>query len=119
MPPKKLVDVESFSHNDDDLRGAVAALSVTVNQLSAMMGQMQLQMQESLERIDSRLINMETNRHEENHRDDGRHNRNQRDPHAVNVDRDLGIKLLIPEYDGKLKPDEFIDWLKIFLHTNQ
>ena len=37
--------------------------------------------------------------------------RNQRDPHAVNVDRDLGIKLVIPEYDGKLKPNEFLDWL--------
>ena len=34
--------------------------------------------------------------------------RNQWDPHAVNVDHDLGIKLVIPEYDGKLKPDEFM-----------
>lgn len=73
------------------------------------MVQMQAQMQESLERIETRLTNLETNRHEENHWDDGRHNRNQRDLHAVNVDRDLGIKLVIPEYDGKLKPDEFLD----------
>ena len=40
--------------------------------------------------------------------------------HALNVDRDLGIKLVIPEYDGKLKPDEFMDWLvcveNIFAH---
>lgn len=27
-----------------------------------------------------------------------------------NVDQDLGIKLVIPEYDGKLKPDELMDW---------
>ena len=62
---------------------------------------------------------MENNRHENTHRDDGGHNRNQRDPHA-NVDRDLGIKLVIPKYDGKLKPDEFMDWLvcieNIFAH---
>ena len=35
-------------------------------------------------------------------------------------DRDLGIKLMIPEYDGKLKPDEFLYWLvyveNIFAH---
>ena len=111
MPPKKHIEVESSSNNDDDLRGAVAALSVTVNQLSATMVQMQVQMQETLERIETRLTNLETNRREENHLDDGRHNRNQRDPHAVNVDRDLDIKLVIPEYDGKLKPDEFLDWL--------
>lgn len=53
MPPKKQVDAESSSHNDDDLRNAVAALSVTVNQLSATMVQMQAQLQESLERIDT------------------------------------------------------------------
>ena len=111
--------MEYSSNNDDDLRGTVAALSVTVTQLSATMVQMQAQMQKSLERVETRLTNLETNRREENHRDDGRHNRNQRDPHAVNVDRDLGIKLVIPEYDRKLKPDEFINWLKIFLHTNQ
>ena len=120
MPPKKHIEVESSSNNDDDLRGTVAALSVTVNQLSAMMGPMQAQMQESLERIETRLSNLETNRREESHQEDGRHNWNQRDPHAVNVDRDLGIKLVIPEYDGKLKPDEFLDWLvcveNIFAH---
>ena len=47
MPPKKHIEVESSSNNDDDLRGAVAALSVTVNQLSATMVQMQAQMQVS------------------------------------------------------------------------
>ena len=53
---------------------------------------------------------------------DGGHNQNQRDPHAVNVDRDLGIELVIPGYDGKLKLDEFMDWLvcvEIFLHISQ
>lgn len=47
---------------------------------------------------------------------------NQRDQHSVNDDRDLGIKLVILEYDGKLKPDEFMDWLmcveNIFVQTN-
>ena len=40
----------------------------------------------------------------------------------VNVDRELGIKLMIPEYDGKLKTDEFMDWLvcveNIFAHNS-
>ena len=49
MPSKKHIEVESSSNNDDDLWGAVAALSVTVNQLSATM----VQMQESLERIET------------------------------------------------------------------
>ena len=111
MPPKKRIEVESSSNNDDDLKGAVAALLVTVYQLSATMVQMQVQMQGTLERIETRLTNLETNRREDNHRDDGRHIRNQRDPYAVNVDRDLGIKLVIPEYDGKLNLDEFMDWL--------
>ena len=44
-------------------------------------------------------------------RDDGGHVQNQRDQQAINVDRDLRIKLLIHEYDGKLKPDEFMDRL--------
>ena len=109
MPPKKHIEVESSSNNDDDLRG-------TVNQLLVMI----IQMQETLARIETRLTNLETNRREDNHRDDIGHNRNQRDPHAVNVDRDLGIKLVIPEYDGKLKPNEFMDWLvcveNIFAH---
>ena len=111
MPPNKYIEVESSSNNDDDLREAVAALSVTVNQLSAKMVKMQvqMQMQETFERIDTQLTNLENNRREENHQDDGRHNWNHRDPHIVNVDRDLGIKLVIPEYDGKLKPDEFMD----------
>ena len=77
-------------------------------------------MQDTLARIETQLTNLETNQHEDNHRADGGHNQNQRDPHAVNVDRDLDIKLVIPEYDGKLKPDEFMDWLvcveNIFAH---
>ena len=59
--------------------------------------------------METQLANLENNRHEDNHRDDGGHNRNQRDPQAVNVDRDLGIKLMIPEYVEKLKLDEFMD----------
>ena len=58
MPPKKQVDTESSSHNDDDLRGTVAVLSVTINQLSTMMVQMQVQIQETLERIETRLTNL-------------------------------------------------------------
>ena len=116
MAPKKHVDVESSSNNDDDLRGTIAELSVNVNQLTATM----VQMQETIARIATRLTNLETTRREDNHRDDEGHYRNQRDPHAINVDRDLGIKLVIPEYDGKLKPDAFIDWLvcveNIFAH---
>ena len=38
MPPKKHVEVESSSNNDDDLRGTITELSVNVNQLSVMMG---------------------------------------------------------------------------------
>ena len=57
---------------------------------------------------------------EDNHRDNGGNNRNQRDPQTVNVDQDLQIKLVILEYDRKLKPDEFMDWLvcveNIFAH---
>lgn len=116
MPPRKHIEVESSSNNDDELRGTVADLSINVNQLSTMM----VQMQDTLARIEIRLTNLENNQHEDNHRDDGRHNRNQRDSHTVNVDRDLGIKLVIPEYNGKLKPDDFMDWLvcveNIFTH---
>ena len=61
-----------------DLRGTVAKLS----QLSAT----RVQIQEALARIETRLTNLETNRSEDNHRDDGGHIRNQRDPQAVNVD---------------------------------
>ena len=68
-------------------------------------------MQETLARIETPSTNLENNRREDNHRADGGHNRNHQDPHAVNVNRDLGIKFVIPEYDGKLKPNEFIDWL--------
>ena len=107
MPPKKHIEVESSFHNDDDLRGTVVELSETVNQLSVMI----VQMQDTIVRIETRLTNLENNRRKDDHRDNGGHNRNHRDPHAVNVNRDLGIKLVFPEYDGKLKPDEFTDWL--------
>ena len=46
-----------------------------------------------------------------NHRDDDENIRNPQDQHSINVDRDLGIKLVIPKYYGKLKPDEFMDCL--------
>lgn len=29
----------------------------------------------------------------------------------MNSDRDLGIKVEVPEFDGKLQPDAFLDWL--------
>ena len=47
MPPKKHVEVESSSNNDDNLRGTIAELLVTINQLSATM----VQMQETLVRL--------------------------------------------------------------------
>lgn len=81
---------------------------------------MMVQMQKTLARIETQLTNLETNQREDNHRANRGHNRNQWDPHAVNVDRDLGVKLVISEYDGKLKQDEFMDWLvyieNIFVH---
>ena len=49
MSPKKHIEVESSSTNDDDLRGTVAELLITVNQLYATM----VQMQETLARIET------------------------------------------------------------------
>ena len=46
---------------------------VNVDQLTATM----TQIQDALARIETRLTNLETNWHEDNHRDDGGHNRNQ------------------------------------------
>ena len=106
MVHKKKVEVES-STNDENLRGTNAELSENVDILSATM----VEIQETLTWMETRLANLAKNRCEDNYQDDGGHNQNQRDLHAVNVDRDLGIKLMIPEYDEKLKPDEFIDWL--------
>ena len=57
-----------------------------------------IQIQETFARMETQLANLENNRRADNHRDDGENIRNQRDPQVVNVDRDLGIKLLIPEY---------------------
>ena len=45
---------------------------IFINQLSATM----VQIQETLARIETRLANLDTNRREDNHRDDGGHNRN-------------------------------------------
>ena len=61
MPPKKHIEVESSSANDEDLKGTVAELSINVNQLTATM----VQIQETLARIETRLINLENNQHED------------------------------------------------------
>ena len=99
MPPKKHVEVESSSSFVEELTGTIAELSATINQMQA-----------TLIGMETRLATLETNRRVDNHRDDGENIRNQRDQPVNNVDRDLGIKLVILEYDGKLKRDEFIDW---------
>ena len=96
MPPKKHIEVKSSSNNDEDLKGTIAELLINVNQLSATMAQIK----EALARIETRLTNLETNRCEDNHCNDGGNIWNQRDLHAIKVDRDLGSKLVIPEYDG-------------------
>ena len=103
---KKKAEVESSSTNEVDLKGTIADLLENVNQLSATM----VQIQETLARIATRLTNLENNRLADNHRNDGENIQNPRDQYTVNVDRDLGIKLVILDYDGKLKPDEFMDW---------
>ena len=75
------------------------------------------QLQETLVKIETIKTNLENKRHGDNHRDDEGNIWNQRDQPPINVDRDLGIKLVIPEYDGKLKPDEFMDWLVCIENT--
>ena len=104
---KKKAEVESSSTNDEDLKGTVVELSENVNKLYETM----VQIQETLARMETGLTNLDNNRGANNHCDDGENIRNQWDPQAVDVDCDVGIKLVIPEYDGKLKPDEFMDWL--------
>ena len=94
---KKKVEVESSSKTTEDLTRTVAGLSENINQPSAMI----VQLQETLAKMETRLNNLETNRRGDPNCDDGGHVRNQRDPQTVNVDRDLGIKLVVPEYDGK------------------
>ena len=89
------------------MTGTVAELLENINQLSTMM----VQIQKTLAKMETRLANLVNNRCAGNHRVDGENIRNQRDPYAVNVYRDLGIKLVISKYDGKLKPDKFMDWL--------
>ena len=70
--------------------------------------------------METRLANLETNWHIDNHQDDGENIRNQRSQPVNNVDRDLEIELMIPKYDGKLKRGEFMDWIvcveNIFAH---
>lgn len=63
----------------------------------------------------------ENNRRGDANRDDRENIRNQRDQPTNNVERDLGIKFVIPEYDGKLNLEGFMDWLvskKIFSHKS-
>eukprot|EP00268_Persea_americana_P008858 TRINITY_DN13465_c0_g3_i2.p1 TRINITY_DN13465_c0_g3~~TRINITY_DN13465_c0_g3_i2.p1 ORF type:complete len:104 (-),score=10.68 TRINITY_DN13465_c0_g3_i2:27-338(-) len=100
----------------EDLTGTVAELSENITKLSATIAQLQ----ETLLRMDTRITHLENNWRTDVNRDDGGRVRNQRDQQVVNVDRDLRIKLAIPEYDGKLKLDEFMDWLvcveNIFAH---
>lgn len=59
--------------------------------------------------MDARIINLKNNQKANTNRDDGGNIRNQQGQDAVNIDRHLRIKLVIPEYDRKLKPDEFKD----------
>ena len=59
--------MESSFTNEEDLKGTIAELSKVVNQLSAMM----VQIEESLARMVTRLANLETNWHEDNHQDEG------------------------------------------------
>ena len=47
--------------------------------------------------MDTRITYLENNRRGDAKRDDGGNIWNQRDQPVVNVDRDLGIKLVIPE----------------------
>ena len=100
----------------ENLTETVAEFSKNVNQLSAAMAQIK----ETLVRMETWIANLETNRRADNHRDDGENIWNQRDQTVNNIDRDLRIKLVIPKYDGKLKPDEFMDrWVcveNIFAH---
>lgn len=71
--------------------------------------------------MDIRIKNSDNNRRGDANRDDGENIRNQRDQPANNVERDFGIKFVIPEYDTKLNLDEFMDWLvsKKISHTSQ
>ena len=60
--------------------------------------------------MDTGITNLENNQRGDANRDDEGNIRNQRDQPTNNVDQDLGIKLVILEYNGKLKPNEFMDW---------
>ena len=70
--------------------------------------------------MDTIITNLENNQRANNHQDDKGNIQNQHNQPANNADWDLGIKLVIPEYNEKLKPDEFMDWLvcvkNIFAH---
>ena len=41
-----------------------------------------------------------------------------RRPGARNRDRDLNFKIEITEFEGKLQPDDFIDWLNMVEFSN-
>ena len=104
---RKKAEVESSSAFMEKLNGTIEELSNIVAQLSATIAQLQ----ETFVRINTRIKNLKNNQCGGNRWDDGGNIWNQRDQPANNVDWDLGIKLVIPEYDGKLKPNEFIDWI--------
>lgn len=79
-------------------------------------------MQETPARMEIKFAILKVDHHVNYHQDNGQNIWNQWNQMTHNVDGDLGIKLVIPEYDGKLKSDEFMDWLvclENILHTSQ
>ena len=81
MAQKKKAEVEHSSTSVEELAENVAELSRIVSQLSATI----TQLQETLVRKDTRITNLENNRHRDANRDGG-NIRNQRDQPAVNFD---------------------------------
>lgn len=65
--------------------------------------------------MDIQLTNLERNHtdhnHDDNHQDEDINFRNQCNPGPQNFGRDLGIKIVLPEYDGRMQPKDFMDWL--------
>lgn len=64
--------------------------------------------------MDAQLTNLKCNRMDKNHWGDNRHkeepnSRNQHNQSLHNDDRDLDIKMFIPEYDGKMLSIIFMD----------
>lgn len=65
--------------------------------------------------MDTLLTNLEHNRmdnnHWENYHREGDPNLwNQHNQGPSDIDRDLVIKIVIPEYKGKMQPETFMDW---------